>query len=985
MSSKNNYLSIFLRKVKICLKINFKNFFKYKKSLIGSAACLCLAVFVFFFDTIKDLFIDYKTSKSLHRIEANTSLQNILKLKDNHKKLLKLENFCNDFGDTEACSLSKEYVAEIKDPSNLNRKNNVDYGRRCDFATSENPDRIYQSASLASNSIKFSYEINTSIAIPDCHRAIEQYPNEPRYKYQLAISYRARARSQLPQSSDYLEAEKYFRQAVSQGHKASYSHLGYLIGGGNIKKYKEPLKEAFSLFNEGFNKGSIEAKVALAYYHQYGFGTSPNRELAKTFYEEAEQENSAEAAYNLGNFYLYGFDKTKKPNPYQALQYYQRAADLGDSNGYVKIASLYTKGLLGNKTQSDIQIIENNLKSATDANNAWAYHYKGWMYQYGHIYEQSDELALKNYLEGYKRNYGYSAINLGDAYAFGLLGKSKNQELAFQFYNDAIKFGENDGYLKFAKVFNDGTFFPVSDEADTTAYTNIKNAINSGGGNWAHRYLAWVKLHGRGVNKDETAAKEEFTKLLEERNDADSAILLGVIARDNNELEDAEKYFLRAKELNDYDASWYLAELKYSGDYGSYITPNKDKVAFNIIGTGVERKNASATNALGWMYQQGIGTEKDLDEAIKFYKQALVLGSEYSAENLGQIYKNSMGDYQAAYDYFQKAINLGNSNGFGYINDMLIENEIFADKAGKIFFRADGEVDQKQSELNHKKAFKLIQNAVRKFPKNDWLLVKLGWNYEQGFGVKQDTKQAKYYYTKAAEQNNNWARKRLITLKINGMLDESDTYSAKKEFAYLISEEDLGALNTKLYLKLLEIFEFANTDSKLFKRCEDVRNLYKRMLVSSSYRRDISTTSDLFNKGFPAYALNQIYATSNTDDALPTQNFLMSISDLSECGDNMNIFHDHNAMASFIRENNLAGNYLAIKTLAAKLHNVDLIDRENNELEQKYISTIDLIAESFPKLDADGFLSDCKKLKNDFGSLITNIEYFHNFDFNRCG
>ena len=48
-------------------------------------------------------------------------------------------------------------------------------------------------------------------------------------------------------------------------------------------------------------------------------------------------------------------------------------------------------------------------------------------------------------------------------------------------------------------------------------------------------------------------------------------------------------------------------------------------------------------NSLGWMYENGQGVEKDLEEAVKWYRKAADQGNAYAQYNVGVVYYKGEG------------------------------------------------------------------------------------------------------------------------------------------------------------------------------------------------------------------------------------------------------------------------------------------------------------------------------------------------------
>ena len=78
----------------------------------------------------------------------------------------------------------------------------------------------------------------------------------------------------------------------------------------------------------------------------------------------------------------------------------------------------------------------------------------------------------------------------------------------------------------------------------------------------------------------------------------------------------------------------------------------------------VERNNVFAQNNLGYYYQNGIGVEKDEQKAVEWYKKAAEQGYASAQFNLAVCYENGTGiekDKQKAVEWYKKAAEKGHN------------------------------------------------------------------------------------------------------------------------------------------------------------------------------------------------------------------------------------------------------------------------------------------------------------------------------------
>ena len=92
--------------------------------------------------------------------------------------------------------------------------------------------------------------------------------------------------------------------------------------------------------------------------------------------------------------------------------------------------------------------------------------------------------------------------------------------------------------------------------------------------------------------------------------------------------------------------------------------------AFSYFEIAANMGNADALNYLGIIFNNGLSKSKDIEQAIKYYKQAIEKGDRrYAPVNLGYIYYNELAykDDAKAYSYFKIAEENGNTNAMNMI------------------------------------------------------------------------------------------------------------------------------------------------------------------------------------------------------------------------------------------------------------------------------------------------------------------------------
>ena len=223
---------------------------------------------------------------------------------------------------------------------------------------------------------------------------------------------------------------------------------------------------------------------------------------------------------------------------------------------------------------------------------------------------------------------------------------------------------------------------------------------------------------GLGVAKDLNEA-ERYFKLSAEKNYAPAQYNLGLLYYNENNLDEAAKYFRLAADNGDSRAMVYLGFLAYNAKnykdaavlYRRAAEDNNPEgfnnlAALYLNGQGVDRnlneamklyakaaelglsiakynlgslylnnkdydnaakwlkaaaeddENAAAFNDLGYMYEMGLGVNKNYLEAVKYYRKAAAKGYAVAMFNLGEAYNSGTGvvqDKAQAADWYRKA------------------------------------------------------------------------------------------------------------------------------------------------------------------------------------------------------------------------------------------------------------------------------------------------------------------------------------------
>ncbi|QIY89742.1 SEL1-like repeat protein [Chryseobacterium gallinarum] len=137
------------------------------------------------------------------------------------------------------------------------------------------------------------------------------------------------------------------------------------------------------------------------------------------------------------------------------------------------------------------------------------------------------------------------------------------------------------------------------------------------------------------------------------------------------------------------------------------------------------KNHAIAWNNLGYHYQNGIGYPQDIKKALKCFKKSAESGEGLAMQNLGLLYfygEYVLQDYDLALEYYKQA-------------------------EKKFYFN-----DEKIAEIYYQKSdYDNLQRYLRKDKENTYSNIYYGIMYDEGLGVKMNSKKAIKYYEKSLE------------------------------------------------------------------------------------------------------------------------------------------------------------------------------------------------------------------------------------------
>ncbi|KAF8449965.1 hypothetical protein BGX38DRAFT_521280 [Terfezia claveryi] len=226
-----------------------------------------------------------------------------------------------------------------------------------------------------------------------------------------------------------------------------------------------------------------EAMFFLAQCHGDGaLGLQVDRERAFSLYHSAAKLNHAPSAYRTAVCCEIGAG-TKK-DPIKSVQWYKKAASLGDTGAMYKLGIILLKGLLGQqKSTRDALSWLKRAADHADAENPHALHELGLLYERADGRDQSIipdlSYALELFTKAAELGYAPSQFRLGHAYEFGVMGCPIDPRKSILWYSRAAVKGEPDSELALSGWYLTGAE-GVLEQSDTEAYLWARRAAEKG-------------------------------------------------------------------------------------------------------------------------------------------------------------------------------------------------------------------------------------------------------------------------------------------------------------------------------------------------------------------------------------------------------------------------------------------------------------------------------------------------------------------------
>ncbi len=426
--------------------------------------------------------------------------------------------------------------------------------------------------------------------------------------------------------------------------------------------------------------------------------------------DPSEPNVSWSEEYKQARVYLYGSEE-QPPDFEEASALFLEEAQRGNALAMCDLGRMCADGL---GRDPDPEQSQEWYAKALDAFLAieeiepsrYVQHRIGKLYAGGLGTEQNYYAAADWFEMAAEQKHKYAQYSLAGLYLRGQ-GVEQDGEQAYRLYSASAEQGFPYAAYELAKLLRDGRGCNAdSTAADgwfSRAYQGFSSLEAQSHDDKLQYRLGWMLLHGVGVVQDRDAARVWFEK---------------------------------AARLDNPNAQYQLAKLILADDTAD---PQQVEQAVKWLTRSAEAGQDCAQYALGKLYRDGMGVERDTLQAVIWFSKAVEQNNSYAAYALGKLYLSGEDvpkDTEKALHWLQRSANLG--------------NEYAQYRLGMVYLTGE------DTPKDVVKAIEQLEASAKQG--NQYAQYQLGKLYLLGKEVERDEEAAVYWFTLSAAQGNEYAQ-----------------------------------------------------------------------------------------------------------------------------------------------------------------------------------------------------------------------------------
>lgn len=277
----------------------------------------------------------------------------------------------------------------------------------------------------------------------------------------------------------------------------------------------------------------------------------------------------------------------------------------------------------------------------------------------------------------YLFDLAYDGFKFVGSVLYKVVEKGPEEKLLNQYTNECELFKAPNDYLGFSYV-------PLVSQEQKAVKLEFRDLLNrklseSGTSVSAVNDLGCMYASGIGIRSNMKMAVAYFMEASMKKN-LFAMLNMAQLYQDGigveKDVEKARNLYMQAYEQGYTDAmvmcgDTYLISMGENG-------PDYNK-AFDCYLKAVYKRCPYAFYRLGWLYREGLGTEKNVDKAWEYYQRALNMQYSDAMTDVGIFYRyGEMGvepDYEKAVEWLNKAADKGNAKAMYELADMYLRGE----------------------------------------------------------------------------------------------------------------------------------------------------------------------------------------------------------------------------------------------------------------------------------------------------------------------
>lgn len=699
-------------------------------------------------------------------------------------------------------------------------------------------------------------------------------------------------------------ATDYFYKAQKYGNAKACYYLG------KFAEEEKRYKVAYDYYKEAYNRGYSSAKNE--YTDSYKNMNINKKNYPNLYYwvkwmyfgiYNEDERCMKEAVKVFENGYCNGSLKIEKDID-EAFSIHEKLAEKNDCESILWLADYYEE-----KENFNEAFIHYS-KLVEIEENGYAFGKIGDYYYNGRAISTNYNRAISYFEKGAKLNDPLSLYGLGKCYYYGY-GDKQNYTKSIEYFKIAVTCNYSEAYLYLGLCFYNG--FGVEQNYDEALSYFLK--ASSLDVKESYKLIGDCFFYGYGTDINYEKALNWYLNAVENAQKInDYNIAFCYLKKDTkNDYKKAIKWYLKAIEGPEKELAYNDLGFIYGSD--KINKPDYEKAHY-YYNEAYKLGNSCACFNLGCLYYKGLGVNKNIKEAIKYFEEASSKNYLDAKKVLVEIYKEkefynekklmvlneelaNQNDENAMYvmglnylknkniekglDLIKRASELGSTNAMVELANFYINKKYGLDdlEKGKELYSNATKKGNAIAKLNlgiilknegkYNSSIKMLSD--KDLSENAQALCLLGEIYENGLGVSYDLKKAYEYYVKASELNSKIAYFKLGYFYTNGIYVQKNINQAIK---YYVKATELGLYqafyNLGYIYKVRKEFKKAFECFKIGASKEDPLSMYALGIMyhngegteaSDVKAKELCTKASKENNDFVDYLIGLTYYEGN--------------------------------------------------------------------------------------------------------------------------